>query len=98
TIQKARTDLRPFTKACRNWAGVLAAMYGLTPAGARITRCLSLTVCRTRSSYSSGLGVASLLPSSTVNLTVARHRCAVAARADPMGMDPPYDCGGRVTS
>src|SRR6516225_4176097 len=53
------------------------------------TKRLSLTVHRTRSSYSNGLGVASLLPPSTVNLTVARHRCAVAARADPMGMDPP---------
>ena len=51
--------------------------------------CAESTVCRTRSSYSSGLGVASLLPPSTVNMTVARHRCAVAARADPMDMDPP---------
>src|SRR5262249_25457573 len=32
------------------------------------TACISSTVCRTRSSYSSGLGVASLPPPSTVNL------------------------------
>jgi hypothetical protein len=57
--------------------------------GAAHKTCFPRQSAAQRSSYRNGLGVASLLPSSTVNLTVARYRCVVAARADPMGHAPP---------
>src|SRR5204862_6160136 len=46
---KARTEFRRSTKACRNWAGVLAATFGSMLAGART---MSPTSANTRRNWS----------------------------------------------